>query len=127
MARLITDPDVRAVIKHRNIAEVGYNIQTMVDSKHLMIVDVFAGGVTDRGDWVKLQREATICSVYKKLICLQIRGITMELILPFVKEKESGHLSPHLINIIKKKSPSEKWTLSMILKQTLTPVRMDRN
>ena len=45
-----TDPDARAVIKHRNIVEVGYNIQTMVDSKHLMIVDVFAGGVTDRGD-----------------------------------------------------------------------------
>ena len=45
-----TDPDARAVIKHRNIVEVGYNVQTMVDSKHLMIVDVFAGGVTDRGD-----------------------------------------------------------------------------
>ena len=45
-----TDPDARAVIKHRNIVEVGYNVQTMVDAKHHMIVDVFAGGVTDRGD-----------------------------------------------------------------------------
>ena len=45
-----TDPDARGVIKHRNIVEVGYNIQTMVDAKHNLIVDVFAGGVTDRGD-----------------------------------------------------------------------------
>jgi hypothetical protein len=45
-----TDPDARAVIKHRNIVEVGYNIQTMVDAKHNIIVDVYAGGVTDRGD-----------------------------------------------------------------------------
>jgi len=45
-----TDPDARAVIKHRNIVEVGYNIQTTVDAKHHMIVDTFAGGVTDRGD-----------------------------------------------------------------------------
>jgi hypothetical protein len=33
-----TDPDARAVIKHCNIVEVGYNVQTMVDSKHQMIV-----------------------------------------------------------------------------------------
>lgn len=45
-----TDPDARAVIKHRNIVEVGYNIQTMVDGKHNIVVDVYAGGVTDRGD-----------------------------------------------------------------------------
>jgi len=45
-----SDPDARAVIKHRNIVEVGYNIQASVDAKHNMIVDVFAGGVTDRGD-----------------------------------------------------------------------------
>ena len=45
-----TDPDSRAVIKHRNIVEVGYNIQTMVDAKHMFIVDIYAGGVTDRSD-----------------------------------------------------------------------------
>lgn len=45
-----SDPDARAVIKHRNIVEVGYNIQATVDAKHNIIVDVFAGGVTDRGD-----------------------------------------------------------------------------
>jgi transposase len=45
-----TDPDARAVIKHRNIVEVGYNIQTTVDARHNLIVDTFAGGVNDRSD-----------------------------------------------------------------------------
>ncbi|MEO1438094.1 MAG: IS1182 family transposase [Bacteroidota bacterium] len=45
-----TDPDARAVIKHRNIVEVGYNIQLTADEKHNLIVDVFTGGVTDRAD-----------------------------------------------------------------------------
>ncbi len=44
------DPDSRAVIKHRNIVEVGYNIQTTVDAEHMFIVDTYAGGVTDRGE-----------------------------------------------------------------------------
>lgn len=45
-----TDPDARAVILHRNIVNVGYNLQTTVDAKHNLIVDVFAGGVNDRAD-----------------------------------------------------------------------------
>lgn len=44
------DSDARAVIKHRNIVEVGYNIQATVEADHLFVVDVYAGGVTDRGD-----------------------------------------------------------------------------
>ena len=43
----LTDGDARAVIKHRNIVEVGYNIQTVADAKHKLVVDVFAGGVND--------------------------------------------------------------------------------
>ena len=46
----LSDPEAKAVIHHRNIVQVGYNIQTTVDSKNKMVVDVFAGGVTDRSD-----------------------------------------------------------------------------
>ncbi len=46
----LTDPDARTVIKHRNIVEVGYNIQTVVDAKHSLVIDVFAGGVNDLYD-----------------------------------------------------------------------------
>jgi len=42
-----TDPDAKMVIKHRNITEVGYNIQATADAKHNLLVDVFAGGVND--------------------------------------------------------------------------------
>lgn len=45
-----TDPDSRSVIMHRNIVEVGYNIQTTVDADYMMIVDVYAGGVNDRSE-----------------------------------------------------------------------------
>ena len=42
-----SDPDARAVVLHRNIVEVGYNVQATVDSKHNIVVDVFTGGVND--------------------------------------------------------------------------------
>ncbi|NNC68720.1 MAG: IS1182 family transposase [Gammaproteobacteria bacterium] len=46
----LTDPDAKAVILHRNIVHVGYNIQTTVDSQNNMIIDQFCGGITDRND-----------------------------------------------------------------------------
>ncbi|NNC67399.1 MAG: IS1182 family transposase [Gammaproteobacteria bacterium] len=46
----LTDPDARAVIKHRNIVEVGYNIQTTTDGKYNIIIDQFCGGVNDLND-----------------------------------------------------------------------------
>ena len=46
----LTDPDAKAVIKHRNIVEVGYNIQTSVDGKHNIIIDQFCGGINDLND-----------------------------------------------------------------------------
>lgn len=46
----LTDPEAKAVILHRNIVHVGYNIQTSTDSKYNIIVDQFCGGITDRND-----------------------------------------------------------------------------
>ena len=46
----LTDPEAKAVILHRNIVHVGYNIQSTVDSKNNIIVDQFCGGITDRND-----------------------------------------------------------------------------
>ncbi len=42
-----TDPDAKAMITHRKNIKVGYNIQSVADAKHNLIVDVWAGGVTD--------------------------------------------------------------------------------
>ena len=46
----LTDLDARAVVQNRGIVRVGYNIQTVADSKHILVVDVFAGGVNDQND-----------------------------------------------------------------------------
>jgi len=52
----LTDPDAKAVILHRNIVNVGHNIQSSVDSKHNILIDQFCGGITDRNDLGKAVR-----------------------------------------------------------------------
>jgi hypothetical protein len=42
-----TDPDSKAVILHRNIINVGYNIQAASDSKHKLMVAMDTGTVND--------------------------------------------------------------------------------
>lgn len=43
----ITDPDSRSVVLHRNIINVGYNIQASSDSKHKLLVEFDTGDVND--------------------------------------------------------------------------------
>ena len=43
----LTDPDARAVVLHRNIVNVGYNIQASVDAKHKLLVECDTGEVND--------------------------------------------------------------------------------
>jgi len=43
----LTDPDARAVVLHRNIVNVGYNIQSSVDAKHKLLVEFDTGDVND--------------------------------------------------------------------------------
>jgi hypothetical protein len=43
----LTDPDSRAVILHRNIVNVGYNVQASVDAKHKLLTGYDTGDVND--------------------------------------------------------------------------------
>jgi transposase len=43
----ITDPDAKAVILHRGVVNVGYNIQASVDAKNKLITDFETGDVND--------------------------------------------------------------------------------
>jgi len=43
----IIDPDSRSVVLHRNIVNVGYNIQASSDSKHKLLVEYDTGDVND--------------------------------------------------------------------------------
>lgn len=40
-------PDSRSVVLHRNIVNVGYNIQTVSDKKHKLLIDYDTGKVND--------------------------------------------------------------------------------
>lgn len=43
----MTDPDSRSVVLHRKIINVGYNIQSVSDEKHKLLVDYDTGTVND--------------------------------------------------------------------------------
>jgi transposase len=43
----LTDPDAKAVILHRNIVNVGYNVQASVDAKNKLLVTYDTGDVND--------------------------------------------------------------------------------
>jgi transposase len=43
----LTDPDARSVILHRNIVQVGYNVQASSDSKNKLLVEYETGDVND--------------------------------------------------------------------------------
>lgn len=43
----LTDPDSRSVVLHRNIINVGYNIQAVCDKKHKLLVEYDTGSVND--------------------------------------------------------------------------------
>lgn len=43
----LTDPDSRSVILHKNIVNVGYNVQASSDAKHKLLVEYDTGDVND--------------------------------------------------------------------------------
>jgi hypothetical protein len=43
----LTDPDARSVVLHRNIINVGYNVQAAIDSKNKLMVEYETGDVND--------------------------------------------------------------------------------
>ncbi|MBA7575855.1 hypothetical protein ES708_17691 [subsurface metagenome] len=43
----LTDPDSRSVVLHKNIVNVGYNIQVSSDSKHKLLVEYDTGDIND--------------------------------------------------------------------------------
>jgi len=43
----LTDPDARSVVLHRNIVNVGYNVQASVDAKNKLLVEFDTGDVND--------------------------------------------------------------------------------
>lgn len=54
----LTDPDSKAIVLHRNIVNVGYNIQASSDSKHKLLAGYDTGDVNDTHALAKMAKAA---------------------------------------------------------------------
>lgn len=69
-----SDQDARAVILHRNIVNVGYNIQAASDSKYKMLVAVDTGDVNDTHQLANMTQKAMENTASNKCTVLADKG-----------------------------------------------------
>lgn len=70
------DPDARGVILHRNVVNVGYNIQAGCDSKHKLFVNAQTGNVNDTHALADMAIEAKELLQVDKMNTLTDKGYT---------------------------------------------------
>ena len=106
----LTDPDARAVVLHRNIVNVGYNVQASVDAKHKLLVEFDTGDVNDThalAPMVKLTKQTLDVDHFNVLADKgyhtgeQLRQCSEEQITTYVSPKapstQDNGLYPHTI------------------------------
>ena len=72
----LTDPDARSVILHKNIINVGYNIQAGTDAKHNLFVNAQTGSVNDTHALADMAIEAKELLGLDKMNTLTDKGYT---------------------------------------------------
>jgi transposase len=70
------DPDARGVVLHRNVVNVGYNIQAGCDSKHKLFVNAQTGNVNDTHALADMAMEAKELLGLKQMKTLTDKGYT---------------------------------------------------
>lgn len=70
------DPDARGVVLHRNVVNVGYNIQAGCDSKHKLFVNAQTGNVNDTHALADMALEAKELLGVEKMNTLTDKGYT---------------------------------------------------
>ena len=70
------DPDAKAVVLHRNIVNVGYNIQAGCDAKHKLFVNAQTGAVNDTHALADMAIEAIELLGVEKMNTLSDKGYT---------------------------------------------------
>lgn len=70
------DPDARGVVLHRNVVNVGYNIQAGCDSKHKLFVNAQTGNVNDTHALADMALEAKELLQVDKMNTLTDKGYT---------------------------------------------------
>ncbi len=69
-----TDPDARSMIIHGQVVEVAYNVQTVVDDKHNLVIDYQPTNVNDRKALHGLASRARTIFGSRNLIALADKG-----------------------------------------------------
>ena len=71
-----TDPDAKSVILHRNVVNVGYNIQAGCDGKHKLFINNDTGTVNDTHALADMALDAKELLGIDKMNCLTDKGYT---------------------------------------------------
>lgn len=71
-----TDPDAKSVILHRNVVNVGYNIQAGCDSKYKLFINNDTGTVNDTHALASMALDAKSLLGIDKMNCLTDKGYT---------------------------------------------------
>jgi len=81
------DPDAKAVVLHRNIVNVGYNIQAGCDAKHKLFINAQTGQVNDIYALYPMAKEAKDLLQPKNMSVLSDKGYTNGKILAQCKDE----------------------------------------
>ena len=71
-----TDPDAKSVILHRNVVNVGYNVQAGCDGKHNLFINNDTGSVNDTHALADMALDAKQLLGVDKMNCLTDKGYT---------------------------------------------------
>ena len=71
-----TDPDAKSVILHRNVVNVGYNVQAGCDEKHKLFINNDTGSVNDTHALADMALDAKKLLRVDKMNCLSDKGYT---------------------------------------------------
>lgn len=71
-----TDPDAKSVILHRNVVNVGYNVQAGCDGKHKLFINNDTGTVNDTHALADMALDAKQLLGVEKMNCLTDKGYT---------------------------------------------------
>ncbi len=71
-----TDPDAKSVILHRNVVNVGYNVQAGCDGKHKLFINNNTGSVNDTHALADMAIDAKQLLDVERMNCLTDKGYT---------------------------------------------------
>lgn len=125
----LTDPDAKAVVLHRNIVNVGYNIQAGCDAKHKLFVNNDTGKVNDTNALSSMAIDAKQLLGVEHLKTLTDKGYTTAKqlnictqngITPYSSPKEHSSQDNGLYSMVDFKYNSQNDTYICPANQTLT-------